>query len=802
MGNKQGVWMKLGMLLCSAAMLLCSGAAMAKSNHEASLLEKHVLSKIDVNKKGQVTRTYSFESLGKLKDIKLYGVDGRQDLSFSVRKDEVVNTAILNVKYSYSAALLHKISQINVMVNGFTVKSFPVSKKFPTQGMFEVKIDPMMLDEYNRITFQLIGHYTITECEYPNHSSLWAVIDNRSTLTLKTEKLSMQSDLAQLPYPFFDYHDNSLLSVPMYFAAKPTLYSVKAAGIVASWLGKYATYRGVKFPVHLKSLPRHGNAIVFMTKKDRLLGMSTEHIKASSIAIRRNPNDPLGHILILMGKDEAELVTLASGLALGQVALSGTQDGIVDMELPPLRHAYDAPNWLPSDRAVQFGELSRLDDMQVKGIYPSLINVQFKFPPDLFEWQVDGLKVKLKYNYSAPMDDGVARLNVSFNKHFIDSIALKGADVGESASSWFADVQHRWFSDGLRMQEEDLALPISMMGFDNAMQFQYYLRDESVGKCRERPGKYFQASIDPHSTIDISDIPHHVKMPNIGLFVNAGFPFTRMADLSETAVIIPDKLSKQTIYTFLAIMGMMGKETGYPVIYITVDHQLEGNSDKDLLFIGALNKEDILKPLANEMPLDLVQGKLQLKKLSTYQYSKHLLLRDRFKEDYAQGGRLISKSAGNLGLITGFESPWSSGRSVVVVSGSDAENLAEVADNLVTNQNLRKVFADTVILTDEMDKVRAHIISKDNGRVEQESDSGFYSGLQLLPEQYRLTTFNFAEAYDDGDLPFWDWLRWYLSAAPWFFFMICVLAALLLAVVVYSALRMRAKRRLTHNGQL
>ena len=37
-----------------------------------------------------------------------------------------------------------------------------------------------------------------------------------------------------------------------------------------------------------------------------------------------------------------------------------------------------------------------------------------------------------------------------------------------------------------------------------------------------------------------------------------------MADLSDTAVVLPDQLTSQDIEAYLALMGMMGDSTGFP----------------------------------------------------------------------------------------------------------------------------------------------------------------------------------------------------------------------------------------------
>ena len=78
-------------------------------------------------------------------------------------------------------------------------------------------------------------------------------------------------------------------------------------------------------------------------------------------------------------------------------------------------------------------------------------------------------------------------------------------------------------------------------------------------------------------------------MPSLRAFANAGFPFTRMADLSETVVVLPSELNAREIETYLQLLGFIGASSGYPAVGVEVVNdwvpaQLE---DKDILAISA-----------------------------------------------------------------------------------------------------------------------------------------------------------------------------------------------------------------------
>ncbi len=59
-------------------------------------------------------------------------------------------------------------------------------------------------------------------------------------------------------------------------------------------------------------------------------------------------------------------------------------------------------------------------------------------------------------------------------------------------------------------------------------------------------------------------------MPNLEIFANAGFPFTRFADLGQTTVVLPATPTEQEIEMFVTLMGHFGRQTGFPGLRVTV----------------------------------------------------------------------------------------------------------------------------------------------------------------------------------------------------------------------------------------
>src|SRR5690606_19834600 len=109
------------------------------------------------------------------------------------------------------------------------------------------------------------------------------------------------------------------------------------------------------------------------------------------------------------------------------------------------------------------------------------------------------------------------------------------------------------------------------------------------------------AAVDEDSQIDFSGYEHYLEMPNLRAFSGSGFPFSRMADLSETVVVMPVKPKSGEVSVLLETLACIGSQVGYPAWKITV---LDGweqalGMDADVLWIGNTPEAFRSRPDAN-----------------------------------------------------------------------------------------------------------------------------------------------------------------------------------------------------------
>ncbi|QQC67255.1 cellulose biosynthesis cyclic di-GMP-binding regulatory protein BcsB [Paraburkholderia ginsengisoli] len=705
-------------------------------------------------------QTLTFADLGALDPLQLRGVDGQNGVAFSVPGDEVVTGAMLHLIYSYSPALLGNISQLKVLVNGEVAATLPVPKE--QAGMLvarDVSIDPRFITEFNHLNVQLIGHYT-TNCEDPANSSLWATVSNASSLDLTYASLASKPDLAALPAPFFDRRDVRRLELPFVFPQKPGAGTLEAGGIVASWFGALAGYRGAMFPTQLDNAPLSGNAVVFATDDQRPAGVTLPAISGPTIAVVDREAPAHGKLLLVLGRTEAELKTAAKSLGIGQNSLSGQSATITQLtELAP-REPYDAPNWLPTNRPVRFGELADPRDLSVSGYDADAVHVNLRVPPDLFMWHTKGAPIDLRYRYTVrPLRDR-SSLNVSVNNGFVQALPIPA----ESASVF--ELSHyfgRVLPDRTAEARRTINIPPLLLTPRAQVRLHFYYDIPNTGECHGRVLDNVVGAIDPNSTIDLSSFPHYMALPDLAAFANSGFPFTRMADLSETAVILPNDADSSDYSLYLLTMGRMGASTGYPATGVTVGNADDADkyANKDLLVFGAPGKQPLLQRWSKSMPFSS-DGDAR-----TFQISDIV-----FKlEDWWHGERGVERtparadltlvSSNGAALLTGFESPLQKNRSAVALVSAAGQSDADLSSALLDADVLPKI-----------------------------------QGAMAVVHGRDVTITSNGDAYYVGHLSPQEYLRWALSSHPLLLMLGGVLAALIVAALFYRTLRSIAARRL------
>ncbi len=686
----------------------------------------------------------------------LRGTNPNGGIEFGMRSDELVSKAMLNLEYTPSPSLLPVQSQLKVYLNDELMEVLPVTKEqLGKKTLAQVPINPLFITDFNRVRLEFVGHYRDV-CENPSSSTLWLDVGRNSSLQMTYQPLALKNDLSAFPVPFFDPRDNRPLNLPMVFAGAPDVTEQLAATIVASWFGSRSGWRGQSFPVMYDKMPDK-NAIVFATNARRPAFLRDHpDVKAPTIEMMSHPDNPYVKLLVVFGRDEKDLVQAAKGIAQGNILFRG--NSVVVDEVKPLlaRKPYDAPNWVRTDRAITFGELKTYEEqLQSTGLEPSPVSLSLNLPPDLYLLRTNGIDINLNYRYTAPPTKDSSRMDISLNNQFLQSFSLASNQETNRLMLRLPVLQ------GLLDGKTDVSIPALKLGAINQLRFNFQYMNPmpggSVENCITFQPVQNHVVIGDDSTIDFSKYYHFIAMPDLRAFANASFPFSRMADLSESIVVMPKAANEGQVATLLDTMGTVGAQTGLPAINVTVtdDGSQIQDKDADIMVIG--NIPDKLK---DEKRVDLlVQAARSWVNTPLRQTEFPSIMPD--SGDRQANIKTTVSSTGPMAAIVGFQSPYNDQRSVIALL-ADSPRGYELLNEAMNDSGKRAAMFGSVSVIRE-------------------------SGVNSL---------RVGDVYYVGHLPWFERLWYALSNHPVLLAVLAALSVVLLAWVLWRLLRIISRRRL------
>jgi len=723
--------------------------------------------------------TLSFADIGEPDNLVLRGVDAYRTVHLSQPQTQHVKAATLKLQYHFSPGLLPALSHLKVSLNGKLVAVLAVAAPPAGPNPHEIAADnktdkttdkktvngetviatpsgdnallqatlalPAELFTHdNQLTFEFVGHYA-PDCEDPSHSTLWSQIDSTSTLQLAGTLQPLRNDLKQLPLPFFDSAVNLRPIIPIVFLTQPSPKALQAAGIVASWFGIFADTRPIRFPVSLGAIPT-GNVIIIGESASALPPALQPHSSSGpTIAIRANPSDPYSKALVLTGENADELLTAAMALTLQHDLLEGDQVRIPSLRMPAPREPDDAPRWLSTERITRVDDLAPTSQLQGDGSAP--LAVSLRLPPDLYYGTRPNLGFHLGYLYNSVPLSNESTLQVYANDAYVGSTPMPHADKAST--------------------QLETVIPVSvadMRPFSNSMTMKFLFLLAKKEKCQDSAPSSLKAAILKDSYLDIHDIPHWAVLPNLELFANAGFPFTRRADLADTAVVMPDTAGLDEIEMFLTLMGHFGAQTGYPVLNVSVTNAdgMKSDGGKDYLVLGTVDDQPALRHLNPSLPVMIDGSGLHIQDTQGFfAQLRHAWWKVR-SSDRIQSGQL--ETAGTLpdALVQGIEWPSGSKRSAVVISLRDRTVIPDFLTAFLNSSQTSDISRSISVLHG------SHFVS------------------------YRIGN----EVYGVGSLSLWIRLNMLFAEYQWLMALCIIVFCLFLATILRAMLRRHARARL------
>jgi hypothetical protein len=492
------------------------------------------------------------------------------------------------------------------------------------------------------------------------------------------------------------------------------------------------------------------------------------------VFIASNPKDQYGKLLFVMGRDSSELKKASIALALGNQNLSGQSASLNPIDKQIARKPFDAPNWLSSKGPIKFSEINSADRSASKSATENETNPSFnllniQMPPALFSGNGKGIPLNLDYSYTNQFDNRGSSLSVNYQNQPIKSISLPMQNEWVNklgTSNEFLDkLLGLSKSNSLITKDSTIHIPLSVVypspylksrliseggSIEPILQMDFNINKSQAktGDCNQVENtSSINANISPNSTIDISGMQHFIQMPNLAAFSNSGFPFSRLADLSETAVVLPNSPNTYDYSAYLAVLGRIGRLTGYPVTLVTVASvgQIDSVKDKDLLVITSGNESQSL--------LKQWEGAIVSSNHSIFKIPNNL---NDIKGWFSSSDNFdIYQNT----FIAGFKSPLQSNRSIVLISSLNPEKLTDI----------------TASLDGSMGTIYGSLMRLNEGQ------------LELVSNQHN---------YHSGSLPWTVYLPWLISEYIALFMLLSAIAVAILSLLIYVALNAKRRKRL------
>jgi len=252
-------------------------------------------------------------------------------------------------------------------------------------------------------------------------------------------------------------------------------------------------------------------------------------------------------------------------------------------------------------------------------------------------------------------------------------------------------------------------------------------------------------------------------LPNLAFFANSGFPFTKYADLGQTALVLPDAPRPAEVQAALAVLGQMGAATGLPALRYELvgSGQVKQVADRDLLLVAAGIAQPLLQGWGQTVPAQLDAGRRASSGLGRLADAGAEWFSGAVPHAAPREGWTELAAQGPLAALFAFESPLAGGRSVVVLNATDESALPAAADALLDAGKVRQVRGDLVLLRGQA-----------------------------------VDAFRVGEVYYVGSLRWWRWVWFQLHTHPVLLAALGLLLGVAVALIVYRALRRIAQRRL------
>lgn len=665
-----------------------------------------------------------------------YAVEPEIGLPFQSRGDRLIVGGKVELRFSEQALdEARGIDGMTILLNQEEVATLSRSE---LQGRRVLEVDERLFGRSNLLSFRLSTQEEGSCGEVP--AGTWRFLESGS-VQLRSVQLPVESDLSALPMPWLDRGFDRVAEFHFVFAKAPSREMIRLAAQAAGWLGREGGMPA-RFHVSVGEIPA-AHSIVLVDDEAGAEALALPAPEGPTIRIAAHPGQdpPLHRVLLLAGRSSEELEVVVRRLGAGMAPTSGE---VALVEPPPARdpaQPYDASRWLPSDRELRFSELPGGEEFEHRGVRTGTPTLRFRIAPDLFFFPNEFIDLDLDYEVVTPPGSDRPSIDLELNGSFLSHL--------------------RSGVPGKRVLRKKLRIHHSLLRGYNELRLHV---SYPASTCEEEPGGGSEALVRVLGTsaLHLQRAVHFRELPDVPGFIHDGFPFTRISDLGETALVLSADPAPEEIGAALSSISWFASITGDPgsrLEVLSAGELEQAKPDKELLIV-ARQGAALFRRFAPRLPVASVAGGWGV---SVPEQSSAILewaggLRERRERERAEDLLATLRSPG---LALGMESPFAKGRSVIFITAASAGSLPDAVS------------------------LRGDALSQAEG-----------GDLFVVAGDERWS-FRIGTTYSSGRLDLFTRVRWVLSRRWLALIPLLFGGAALAALTMRPALERRARRRLS-----
>ncbi len=617
--------------------------------------------------------------------MRLRGVYSEGRLGFTRPRGWNVGNVKAQIRFQHSPALYANRSNLTVLVNDTAVGSIPLNRKQSQVGNVLINIPKNLLQEYNEL--KIVAQQNNTEaCSDPSDPTLWTEILPDSKLIFNYNRKAIPLNFSNYPYPFFD-NLNLETNRIVYLKPQNTSQSwLEGAARLQASLGRQADFRPIETDLisDIGDVSTNERLVIIGTPSEQpaLADLKLPRKIAGSQILDSNQNpisEDTGVLILTTTKKGKVPVLVATGngpkgvakaarlLAQPSSQRMGTGQVVLVNKLEELstpgkrewpRYLPESSNFQLSDIKTQFnGDAFR--DISVRGSAAPPIDIDFRALPD--DRFVRGSSMNLVYSYGPQMNPRTSAVEV-----LLDGVFIGGARLNSD--------------QGAIRKNLKVDLPAKLVKPDSKLQVFFRMNPKEPfdkAGCISPPDQQLSGTVHSDTSFDLKR-ENSVQLPNLKL-MQYGFPFAAPQDLSETAIVLPQKPSSTDVLTMLAFSERLGRLSRADAVKLDVytPNTLTPEIRKNEHLVGIGNR--------NNFPLPEVFK------------SPGFNLGNSFSRGAAHASVTVPQD--KQGMIKQILSPWNGDRVVLALTAQTDDGLERVQQVLSKDPWFFQLKKDTVLIS-------------------------------------------------------------------------------------------------------